>query len=434
MGRIYSNAFLTLAAASAADPSAGFFGDSDAHMRAWEYTGVTTLRPMASLFGLTDSGDPYLYNMFIVGVWDRVDSHPGDVCTGDNREAWPLLRRAWAFQERMLSPRVIYIGNPEMRWECKERRSCECEESSAASSKIRLASFQRTGGSSSELRQLRHDLIEAYSALSLTYDEDKLPAFSGLAKQVCQVADYSDYLAGLFRDSLEVDLLWIADSPDPDSGLKVGRSDRAPTWSWASVHSGISFPLSSSHFSAEDDRGRGFIEEVYFQVNNAHCPAKTSDPTGQVAGGLLSLSGSAFDCNLRDGRICLQGCSRSLRGMLHLDVPRLKSGSSSDASLRSELESDSDGDFGLAIDGIPGPSVQVLCLRSTRFRRFRTSISELWVGEYSLVLQVVDPPTNTYRRLGVFTQQIMGQRGENPPTVRESHFESGGRQETVLVV
>jgi hypothetical protein len=39
---------------------------------------------------------------------------------------FPLLTRGWAFQERLLSPRVLHICESELVWECREATTCEC--------------------------------------------------------------------------------------------------------------------------------------------------------------------------------------------------------------------------------------------------------------------------------------------------------------------
>lgn len=38
----------------------------------------------------------------------------------------PLLARAWAFQERLLSTRIIHYTSSELIWECKTVLACEC--------------------------------------------------------------------------------------------------------------------------------------------------------------------------------------------------------------------------------------------------------------------------------------------------------------------
>ncbi|KAM7202468.1 hypothetical protein V8F33_002688 [Rhypophila sp. PSN 637] len=43
-----------------------------------------------------------------------------------SREIFPLLMRGWAFQERILAPRVLHFCNSELVWECNEEVICEC--------------------------------------------------------------------------------------------------------------------------------------------------------------------------------------------------------------------------------------------------------------------------------------------------------------------
>lgn len=42
------------------------------------------------------------------------------------KREFPLLTRAWAFQERLLARRIIYLGQNELFWECTEGYGCEC--------------------------------------------------------------------------------------------------------------------------------------------------------------------------------------------------------------------------------------------------------------------------------------------------------------------
>ena len=51
----------------------------------------------------------------------QVPQHP----TIGGRYLPPLLKRAWVYQERLLSPRVIHFTNSETQFECQT--SCECE-------------------------------------------------------------------------------------------------------------------------------------------------------------------------------------------------------------------------------------------------------------------------------------------------------------------
>ncbi|MBE3045187.1 hypothetical protein IMZ48_22075, partial [Candidatus Bathyarchaeota archaeon] len=40
---------------------------------------------------------------------------------------YPLLGRAWCFQETLLAPRTLYFGAKEMLWLCREGQGCQCK-------------------------------------------------------------------------------------------------------------------------------------------------------------------------------------------------------------------------------------------------------------------------------------------------------------------
>ncbi|KAH8885929.1 hypothetical protein GQ53DRAFT_769824 [Thozetella sp. PMI_491] len=86
----------------------------------------------------------------------------------------------------------------------------------------------------------------------------------------------------LSQDSLEIVLLCAVDIHDPDPVVGDVRFDRAPTWSWVSINALVTFPLSSYYMFDHDERGK-----------------VTSDRTGGVAGGFVSLSRLAFDCSIK---------------------------------------------------------------------------------------------------------------------------------------
>lgn len=61
------------------------------------------------------------YNSF-----DFLDSH-SDLTWSRYVLKQPLLRRAWCFQERLLSPRLLHFHGQKMVWECRTATSCECD-------------------------------------------------------------------------------------------------------------------------------------------------------------------------------------------------------------------------------------------------------------------------------------------------------------------
>jgi hypothetical protein len=79
------------------------------------------------------------------------------------------------------------------------------------------------------------DIVKAYTECNLSYTSDKLVAIAGMAQMISRVTQ-CQYLAGLWRKDLEHHLLWKVESPSPAA---VRDGTRGPSWSWASVDSGV---------------------------------------------------------------------------------------------------------------------------------------------------------------------------------------------------
>ncbi|KAF2651080.1 HET-domain-containing protein, partial [Lophiostoma macrostomum CBS 122681] len=146
----------------------------------------------------------------------------------------PLLSRAWVFQERILSRRLVHFASTELWWECMESTTCEC---------CRISGGIYSGHDKKHLNveeefdeasvgETWRYLVTDYSFKQLTYQKDILPAIQGLAKRM-YTTRRSEYLGGLWRDSLIKDLVWrrmmvgwYVDKVHP-------VNEFAPTWSWA---------------------------------------------------------------------------------------------------------------------------------------------------------------------------------------------------------
>lgn len=68
--------------------------------------------------------------------------------------------------------------------------------------------------------------VYEFSAKALTFNADKLPALSALAKETQKKTGWA-YVAGLWKEDLHAGILWEASVP--------GVRRRAPSWSWASI-------------------------------------------------------------------------------------------------------------------------------------------------------------------------------------------------------
>jgi Heterokaryon incompatibility protein (HET) len=170
----------------------------------------------------------------------------------------PLLTRAWGFQERLLSPRVVHFHGEEMVFECKTMTRCECtaldfehnrtvriNSLGPQSFKYRFNQTVSHGGDTGHIAHFWLDVVAIYMDLKLTKEIDRLPAIAALAKMVGRFFDsYYDpmrsayrkgttrYVAGLWRHTLPESLLWRRSA----SVERCWRSDiDVPTWSWAAI-------------------------------------------------------------------------------------------------------------------------------------------------------------------------------------------------------
>ena len=187
-------------------------------------------------------------------------------------DTFPLLDRAWVFQEWTLSQRVLHFTEQELVWECRSGSACECSRT-GQSNKEYFHSKLRAG------RDLEtwQTLVSIFSELELTYPSDRLRALSGLAK-IVQPYKRGRYLAGMWESSLGNDLTWYAKAPTP-----VLETYRAPSWSWAATEGIRVF------FWFKDGDNRDL--DLYLDVLAVETVLAGSDPTGNVLSGFLKVEG-----------------------------------------------------------------------------------------------------------------------------------------------
>jgi hypothetical protein len=146
----------------------------------------------------------------------------------------PLYSRAWALQERMLSPRSLIFGRDQIYWECEDSQQGK------DGTRVPPIISQRLKLQPSTIDW--HTIVIIYASRVVTHEKDKLPALLGLAK-LYQQATKKDYLAGLWKQTLLKDLLWK--EQHLIYGNKVSRGYpsqyRAPSWSWASIDGNIAY-------------------------------------------------------------------------------------------------------------------------------------------------------------------------------------------------
>ncbi|KKY32947.1 putative het domain-containing protein [Diaporthe ampelina] len=200
-----------------------------------------------------------------------------------------MLNRAWAFQERLASRRVLLFCSEELVMDCAT--GCVFEESMyrlrppQLSDKTLKAAY---AGSMESHRKIWWDIVYTYSHLKLTVPTDRLPAIAAVAQRLASHNPTDAYLCGLWRNSFLSDLLWervlynlgVGDPPLILANWGAG-SYVAPSWSWVSFRSKV--------------RNISNIVEPLSQVLNVHLEYKDNSTYGRVSGGFLEISGPMVD-------------------------------------------------------------------------------------------------------------------------------------------
>ena len=101
--------------------------------------------------------------------------------------------------------------------------------------------------------------------------DDRLPAISGLAKQLQQYRPGDRYLAGLWHNTFIQDMLWFRDVSE--SLLDRSSHWTAPTWSWASTQTGADYEFV--------DAFHGLT--IWAQLIQASCVPVNEDDTEALA-------------------------------------------------------------------------------------------------------------------------------------------------------
>lgn len=228
MSAIYANAYCTIAAASTPQCSGGILVPQDRRQL------------------LTINLGPFFLKA-------STPSHR------DLRDSSPLSTRAWALQERELSPRILWFTKHMLIFEC--RRVWASEEqprghdhafnssgirdrslnifsgpgAAGPPQKVRspeMSSWNIASNTTQDSEALGdmylawRAIVEQYSGRQLSRQTDKLPALSGLAHEV-QACVKSEYAAGIWHKDLLRGLLWRRRIRP----LRDGARNKSKSWS-----------------------------------------------------------------------------------------------------------------------------------------------------------------------------------------------------------
>lgn len=267
MGKIYRNATITIVASYSGAASRGF------------------LTPSLDLNNTKSCTLPF-------HVPGSEQNGTVTICTEANgkRPIQPLSTRGWAYQEAVLSPRLVTFSESEIYCECHRhnpmvfnsgnRRHIPSGRLYAPDLRL-LADVQEARRDHGDgwmdvtyLAEIWENAIVQFTLRALTVPDDRLPGVQGLANEVAEHLGNGVggiYLAGTWTGCLPRLLLWSrSDVPPMDLRLwdadgnfdpklaaqQRTRSQRAPSWSWASLDCPIRF------FSDEGDRYDAIVSVV----------------------------------------------------------------------------------------------------------------------------------------------------------------------------
>ncbi|EXA36117.1 serine/threonine protein kinase [Fusarium oxysporum f. sp. pisi HDV247] len=208
MGQVFSNAYCTIAATSAAASNEGFLTP-----KLNSALSATVEPPEGGLLHISD----FMEN-----------------CNRD-LELAPLNTRGWVMQERALSRRTLHFTNTQVYWECGNGLHCErlFKLSNPQSALFADSDFPRAilkyykGGRIT----LFQNLYEKYSRLNFSYTSDRPVAILGLEKHLSSVLQTRGEF-GVFEQYLARSLLWSRPENILLNSITFQDDYHVPSWSW----------------------------------------------------------------------------------------------------------------------------------------------------------------------------------------------------------
>lgn len=215
------------------------------------------------------------------------------------RNDYPILSRAWCFQERLLSTRIAHFAGPEVVWECRSSAACECGTVPPMPLKrcwVGALMFNE-GASFQKARFWNTVVASTYCDKSLTYHTDLLVALAGVARRFAS-PDLGRYLGGLWENCLGYSLLWesedyLGETTIRRAALLPGAEGyTAPTFTWASRIGPIRWRyIKESGWCQTDRFDDRAPPPLLIDILDVRCDLKSEDPYGKVVGGYLRVSG-----------------------------------------------------------------------------------------------------------------------------------------------
>ncbi|KUJ13441.1 HET-domain-containing protein [Mollisia scopiformis] len=197
-----------------------------------------------------------------------------------NQSRW--VTRGWTFQEDCLARRVLIFGEKKLLFSCRTvERVEDIDAQKTRPHWVDNVLDTSTGRNTASTKRSEYDhwrdLCRHYTRRFLTCPEDKLPAISGMASLMAKRRE-AEYLAGLWKSDLEHDLFWY-----PTRSVESVRIYRAPSWSWASLDGALAW--FDSRTCSQNSC------QMHCTILDVGTIPLGLDPLGAVSDGFLKVSG-----------------------------------------------------------------------------------------------------------------------------------------------
>ena len=296
MASVYSSAFCTIAASASADGHGGCHVD-----RRSEPYGPVIL----PLTEIDVNGNPSIQS---VRVFSQFGKPTVNILQQD-----PLSGRAWTFQERELSHRILHYSKDSIRWECRVLKASlqfpwqdiKSFNGSNRTFDVGQIGAPRSGQQFNDKpngkdQEVWFQAVQNYTNRALTKQADVLPAFSGIARAV-QYRTGDRYLAGMWYSNMLHCLCWRS-AWDPAGGSPIFEPNKpaliyhtrsseylAPSWSWACIKGRVRYEWWIFHALDPDPAPKA--ARFTARVLEATTLPAGPDEYGQLQGGAIRLAG-----------------------------------------------------------------------------------------------------------------------------------------------
>jgi hypothetical protein len=191
-------------------------------------------------------------------------------------EQEPLDTRAWAFQERLLSPRIIDYRSEQTKWMCRMSQGKTGFTNGWLNRSLGYRDHELLIQSQDTIRRLDHasknsihnaryewyGILSLYTSRDITRKADRLPAISAVARRYAEILKV-EYMTGLWKLWIGEELLWK--QQQNITGAVRPTEYQGPSWSWAGINAPIEIKMLSSSerwatVTSPDSEVRRFVD------------------------------------------------------------------------------------------------------------------------------------------------------------------------------